>query len=776
MLTLSRRLRRQWLPLAALVAVASLMLLHAHVYASFLSDDALISLRYARRLVEGHGMTWTDGERVEGYTDLLWVLLVAAGARAHADCITAALALDHAGVLLAVAAVGLSARTGTWSTARLLTGGGLLAASVPMAVWANGGLEHGWMTGVLGLGLFLVERGIGRGSAPRWTTGLPLAALAMLRADGILLGVLAVGGAVTVDALTGGLAGLRAGRALRAARRWAPVAAPMAVAVAAQLAFRRLYYGQWQPNTALAKLAFNHQRLLGGLDYLSRGYRATAVLVALALVATVLPGKPWRSFAVIRWTVILGWTGYLAAVGGDIFPGWRQLIFVFVPLAFFAADLAERAAGRADGRPRWIALGVVVLATGALARAHLLVQNADSENRRAAYERWEWDGVGVGALLKEAFGSRAPLLAVDAAGALPYWSGLPSLDMLGLNDSYIAHHPPPTFGHGEIGHELGDGAYVLRRAPDIIAFDNAAGSRDPNFLSGRQLLSMPEFRRSYQWIRVEPMTGNRARGELWVRREGGRLGVVRSGDRIDVPGYFATGAESDSVARPDERGGLVAEASEGRYAVLPALEIPAGRWRLTIEPPDADGRVVAFRCETGSVQPLGPSGDVIAVERNQALSVAVAPRLGSTGTTPIERLTFTRASDDAPSFRCLPAGQPLSVPLDALSARKPDHLPWAHPANLVVGSLGLVVKVDEARRVRAIELSADNDDGYGLEIRRGAEVLWRGEAGPSPNGGGLASRRILLPREIVLEKGDLVAAAPVSGDGRSSVGHLVLEP
>ena len=133
MLTLSRRLRRQWLPLAALVAVASLMLLHAHVYASFLSDDALISLRYARRLVEGHGMTWTDGERVEGYTDLLWVLLVAAGARAHADCITAALALDHAGVLLAVAAVGLSARTGTWSTARLLTGGGLLAASVPMA-------------------------------------------------------------------------------------------------------------------------------------------------------------------------------------------------------------------------------------------------------------------------------------------------------------------------------------------------------------------------------------------------------------------------------------------------------------------------------------------------------------------------------------------------------------------------------------------------------------------------------------------------------------------
>src|SRR5687768_11268585 len=37
-------------------------------------DDAFISLRYADRLVAGDGLTWTDGERVEGYSNLLWVL------------------------------------------------------------------------------------------------------------------------------------------------------------------------------------------------------------------------------------------------------------------------------------------------------------------------------------------------------------------------------------------------------------------------------------------------------------------------------------------------------------------------------------------------------------------------------------------------------------------------------------------------------------------------------------------------------------------------------
>ena len=46
-------------------------------YYPFFSDDAFISLRYAERLVEGHGLTWSDGDRVEGYSDLLWVLLLA---------------------------------------------------------------------------------------------------------------------------------------------------------------------------------------------------------------------------------------------------------------------------------------------------------------------------------------------------------------------------------------------------------------------------------------------------------------------------------------------------------------------------------------------------------------------------------------------------------------------------------------------------------------------------------------------------------------------------
>src|SRR5215470_15559653 len=43
-----------------------------------LFDDAMVSMRYARNLAEGLGLVWNPGERVEGYTDLLWTLWMAA--------------------------------------------------------------------------------------------------------------------------------------------------------------------------------------------------------------------------------------------------------------------------------------------------------------------------------------------------------------------------------------------------------------------------------------------------------------------------------------------------------------------------------------------------------------------------------------------------------------------------------------------------------------------------------------------------------------------------
>lgn len=42
----------------------------------YITDDGFISFRYAQNLANGHGLVYNIGERVEGYTNFLWVLLM----------------------------------------------------------------------------------------------------------------------------------------------------------------------------------------------------------------------------------------------------------------------------------------------------------------------------------------------------------------------------------------------------------------------------------------------------------------------------------------------------------------------------------------------------------------------------------------------------------------------------------------------------------------------------------------------------------------------------
>ena len=77
------------------------------------------------------------------------------------------------------------------------------------------------------------------------------------------------------------------------------------------------------------------------------------------------------------------------------------------------------------------------------------------------YDRW----VTLGRHLAQGRYS-GRLLAVDAAGKIPFYFGLPVVDMLGLNDEYIAHLPARFF---EAGHNKYDPDYVLSRRPDLLA-------------------------------------------------------------------------------------------------------------------------------------------------------------------------------------------------------------------------------------------------------------------------------------------------------------------
>src|SRR6185436_7553345 len=70
-------------------------------------DDAYITFRYARHLAEGYGLgAWNrTGEHVEGYSSLLWTLLLAGAARLGVDIRLASKVLGAAAALVAIAAL-----------------------------------------------------------------------------------------------------------------------------------------------------------------------------------------------------------------------------------------------------------------------------------------------------------------------------------------------------------------------------------------------------------------------------------------------------------------------------------------------------------------------------------------------------------------------------------------------------------------------------------------------------------------------------------------------
>jgi len=737
-----------------LIVLATFLGIHAYYFWPFFSDDALISLRYGRRFAEGLGLTWTGTERVEGYTDLLWVLFAAAAHRFRLDPILVARVLGVVGAFAAIFFVSLDTHAKRIDPHRALMGGLALAWSCPVAVWAIGGLEHGFMTGVLAAALVLLRDTWERDTPKRRDLllgGLLLGILCLSRADGFVL---------TLTCLFGLLISRKP--SWRSLRHIATIAAVPVFLLGLQLLFRILYYGEFVPNTALVKVAFNTHRLVEGLRHVQHGY--TPLLPLIALVIGVV-GLSIRRLSLVRWvlpvTVTLGWSAYVVLVGGDIFPGWRQLLLAIIPLALLLGEGASELA-RLGRKKAWIinGIGVVLLFFGGW------LQLREGENIRAKNERWEWDGYVIGPMLRIAFGAKEPLLAVDAAGALPYWSRLPSLDMLGLNDKYIAQHPPATFGTSGIGHELGDGAYVWERSPDIIAFNNAAGARQPKFVSGRQMLANPAFKDRFQLIRMKGFRDHRPIAELWIHREG-RIGFEKTDDRIQVPGYFFAGGSAFAILHEKQ---LVTEITSNAPGKLPNLALERGRWKLVLDPPSS-ALEIGVHCGNVSAVPLDTKESIVLeMSRNGAVDILVGLSSGSHWLT-----SATLVNTKEPStHRCAFSRAPSSVMLENLSNVAKEGSDWDYPTHQVFSEAGIVVQLPDALSAPAVHLSLDNNDIIELRFLYEGKVQAKTECRPKPGIVGMTHHRVRVPDEAIASGYDSIAVIPLQGDGRYSLGHLLL--
>ncbi|HKH46003.1 MAG TPA: hypothetical protein VKM72_15185 [Thermoanaerobaculia bacterium] len=413
------------------------------------SDDAFISYRYALNLIAGHGLVFNPGERVEGYTNLLYVLLLVPAAwLAGAERL---LAISIGVNLLSAAA----ALLGFFGFARERLGGAragmaALALALCPSLWVAvaSGLETPLVLALQVALWIAVERTVEREDGQPL---LPLTVLTVLaglaRADGFIAPLLA---ALYL--------------AVRGRRRAAlAVAAASLATLAALVAWRLTYYGWPLPNTYYAKVAGPlPRRIETALPQLSRVVFTTGLLVPviallfaiLRLVQQVSRGQA-RLSAALSFPVFFApaWIGYWIYVGGDVF--YERFLLILFPLGIYALLQLLRTAPRAASAAT---LGLAILLQLAQLREDPRFRYTPEH-----YDRW----VLLGRHLARSHPGAT--LATDAAGKIPYFSGLRTIDMLGLTDAHIGHVEPPEDSLLIIGHSKYDVEYVLARRPDLIA-------------------------------------------------------------------------------------------------------------------------------------------------------------------------------------------------------------------------------------------------------------------------------------------------------------------
>lgn len=399
----------------------------------FVQDDAFISFRYAEHWAGGHGLVWNIGEPpIEGFTNLIYTLLIGVFIRLGIDPVTASYAIGLASVLgTALATIRLSRSNGIVAVA-------LLATNYSFVCYATGGLETQLQAALCTGSLALV---FGEAKArPAWA--------------GVLLG-LAVWTRMD-SALFGGAIGLF----LLSSRQWRALAVFLGAFLSllgALIAFKLRTFGMVLPNTFYAKASgLASLRFRNGYEFWLAWIRSYGLILPLALIALVAARRrDWNPASVAVLTFAI-WSAYVVWVGGDFmeFRFFVPLFPVVVAGIAFALDALDGA------WPKVLLVGSLALESMSFAHETSdrdFMARADGlETIRGLAGHIDDNGhawAKIGRFFGDTFRGTDVTFAVGAAGAMPYYSKLRVVDSFGLNDKWIARNGRPLSprpGHSRI--------------------------------------------------------------------------------------------------------------------------------------------------------------------------------------------------------------------------------------------------------------------------------------------------------------------------------------
>lgn len=421
-------------------------------------EDAAMLLRYAENFANGHGIRWNiDDPPVDGATDFLYMIATGMLSRiAHIGVVTSSRILVLAAQIFSVALVYVGAR-------RILGGNRWLCAA--MTVYLIAGPATKMAEGCFGAPVFAAsllccwcaallyaDRG------QTWGYGILTAVLALLsalvRPEGVLVAVIFL-------AATLYRTGIRS-----AIRLIVAFAFVFILLGGTYFVWRWHYFGAPLPNPFYVKG--------GGHLYPSSVVHAVKNLSELLYPAIPLIPLGWLSPRTRRltnsllivlisftlmWVLLNNWNNHFMRFQYAIFP------IVLITIPGLLPDL------KSIGLPRWEALSLPIRRSLALAGILATVGSAGYIDKKFDF----WDvtgGMRIFAQRLQPFATNGHTIAVTEAGVLPLYSEWRTIDGLGLNDAYIAHH-----GNGSIS------AYFEQRPPDVIMIHLDSSMPRPELLT-----------------------------------------------------------------------------------------------------------------------------------------------------------------------------------------------------------------------------------------------------------------------------------------------------
>ena len=428
-----------------------------------LIDDAMISMRYAQHLAQGHGLVWNIGAApVEGFTNFGWVLVMAL---VHLFPFSPALIslvvmLIAAAILLVDIFVIFQIVASLDPSARFAP---LIAATVtafyfPLAFWTLRGLEVGALTLTLSLALLFTLRSLQPAPKPAsvfWLT-LSLGISLLLRMDALIA--------------CGLILLYLASKQPRTAIIPAIVTLSVLVAI---LLFQKFYFGDFLPNTYHLKVngVTDWERIRVGLLALNNFAARDFLMPLFVVVIGLALYKNLRTRETLFLLILFfAQIGYSVWVGGDyaedLVASANRFITQGMPALFILFALVLERMIQSASSVQFKQVFAMVIGLGAV----LVISGGpwtDWVISNAPMLRTDIQRVKLGLHIKE-FTDPNAVIAVHAAGQIPYFSERATIDLLGKSDPAIAKGPPAT--DFAPGHNKWNYAYsILQLRPDLIA-------------------------------------------------------------------------------------------------------------------------------------------------------------------------------------------------------------------------------------------------------------------------------------------------------------------